>query len=64
MLFERDGTSIVSLPGVPGELEAIVDESLGDLFDEVFGTAHYEERSLIVDPLVDASTGQVLSGDR
>jgi nicotinamide-nucleotide amidase len=48
VLFERDGTSIVSLPGVPGELEAIVEQSLDDLFARIFGEAHYEERSLEV----------------
>ena len=48
VLFERDGTIFVSLPGVPGELEAIVEQSLDDLFGRVFGEAHYEERSLEV----------------
>jgi molybdenum cofactor synthesis domain-containing protein len=46
VLCERDGTAIVSLPGVPGELEAIVEQSLDDLFARIFGDAHYEERSL------------------
>lgn len=41
-------TAIVSLPGVPEELVAIVEESLDDLFARVFGSAHYEERSLTV----------------
>ena len=48
VLFERDGTSVVSLPGVPGELEAIVEQSLDHLFGRIFGEAHYEERSLEV----------------
>ena len=48
VLCERVGTAIVSLPGVPGELMAIVDDSLGTVFARVFGTAHYEERSLVV----------------
>ena len=38
VLCERDGTSIVSLPGVPGELEAIVEQSLDGLFARIFGT--------------------------
>ena len=42
------GVTVVSLPGVPGELKAIVDESLGELFAELFGAAHFEERSLVV----------------
>ena len=41
-------TAIVSLPGVPAELVAIVEQSLDGLFAEVFGSAHYEERSLTV----------------
>jgi molybdopterin-biosynthesis enzyme MoeA-like protein len=46
VLCRSEGTRIVSLPGVPGELRAIVDESLGPLCAEVFGDGHYEERSL------------------
>lgn len=39
-------TVMVSLPGVPAELKAIVDEGLGDVLHEVFGDAHFEERAL------------------
>lgn len=46
VLCRSESTRIVSLPGVPGELKAIVDESLAPLIAEVFGEAHYEERSL------------------
>jgi nicotinamide-nucleotide amidase len=49
VLCERGGTVIVSLPGVPGELEAIVGRSLDALFACIFGSAHYEERALIVE---------------
>lgn len=49
VLCEHDGTAIVSLPGVPGELRAIVEQSLGDLFQRVFGTACYEERALVAE---------------
>jgi molybdenum cofactor synthesis domain-containing protein len=48
VLCERGGTSIVSLPGVPGELKAIVSQSLNALFARIFGRAHYEERCLEV----------------
>jgi molybdopterin-biosynthesis enzyme MoeA-like protein len=41
-------TTIVSLPGVPGELRAIFEDSFESLFENLFGPAHYEERSLIV----------------
>ncbi|HMK91698.1 MAG TPA: molybdopterin-binding protein [Thermoleophilia bacterium] len=42
-------TTIVSLPGVPEELVAIVEQSLGEVFAGIFGSAHYEERVLVVD---------------
>jgi hypothetical protein len=48
VLCRSGETRIVSLPGVPGELMAIVDESFGPLVAEIFGDAHYEERSLEV----------------
>jgi len=60
VLSRSGGTSIVSLPGVPGELEAIVDRSLGDLFAEVFGTAHYEERALVVDLQDESAIAEIL----
>ena len=49
VLLEVGETAIVSLPGVPEELQAIVDESLDDLFARIFGAAHYEERALVVE---------------
>jgi nicotinamide-nucleotide amidase len=49
VLVRQGGSVIVSLPGVPEELMAIVDDSLTGLFDELFGDAHYDERALVVD---------------
>jgi molybdopterin-biosynthesis enzyme MoeA-like protein len=48
VLVEVGRAALVSLPGVPEELEAIVDQSLDDLLARVFGPAHYEERALVV----------------
>jgi nicotinamide-nucleotide amidase len=48
VLFRAGATRVVSLPGVPGELKAIVDGPLEALLSEVFGAAHYEERALTV----------------
>jgi len=48
VLTQVGTTTIVSLPGVPEELVAIVEQSLGDLFATIFGAAHYEERALVV----------------
>ena len=60
VLCERDGTSIVSLPGVPGELEAIVEQSLDALFAQIFGSAHYEERALVVDLQDESAIADIL----
>lgn len=60
VLCRRDGVRIVSLPGVPGELRAIVDESLGPLFSEIFGDARYEERSLEVELQDESAIADVL----
>jgi nicotinamide-nucleotide amidase len=49
VLVRQGDTVVVSLPGVPEELMAIVDESLARLFGELFGRAHYDERALVVD---------------
>lgn len=49
VLLEIGETAVVSLPGVPEELKGIVDFSLDDLLARVFGNAHYEERTLIVE---------------
>jgi nicotinamide-nucleotide amidase len=60
VLFRAGQTRIVSLPGVPGELMAIVDGPLGALLTEVFGVAHYEERSLTVDLQDESAIADVL----
>jgi len=53
-------TRFVSLPGVPEELMAIVDETLGDVLDEVFGAARYEERSLEVELQDESAIADIL----
>ncbi|NLE21183.1 MAG: competence/damage-inducible protein A [Actinobacteria bacterium] len=60
VLCRSAGAWIVSLPGVPGELKAIVDESLEPLISEVFGDAHYEERSLEVELQDESAIADVL----
>jgi molybdopterin-biosynthesis enzyme MoeA-like protein len=60
VLCRSGGTRVVSLPGVPDELEAIVDESLGPLVNEVFGRAHYEERSLEVELQDESAIADIL----
>ena len=60
VLCRAGETRIVSLPGVPGELMAIVDESLGALFADVFGAARYEERSLEVELQDESAIADIL----
>jgi molybdopterin-biosynthesis enzyme MoeA-like protein len=60
VLCRSAGTRIVSLPGVPGELKAIVDESLGPLTAEIFGDAHYEERSLEIELQDESAIADIL----
>ncbi len=60
VLLEAGATTIVSLPGVPGELRAIVGGSLDDLFARVFGAAHYEERAVVVELQDESAIADVL----
>lgn len=60
VLLEAGGTVIVSLPGVPGELRAIVGGSLDELFARLFGAAHYEQRALIVGLQDESAIAEVL----
>ena len=53
--LEIDGCALVSLPGVSGELRAIVSESLAPRLAALFGPACYGERSLVVPELQDES---------
>jgi nicotinamide-nucleotide amidase len=69
ILLNRDGaivadgpaTTIVSLPGVPAELRAIVDESLGETLVAIFGNAGFEERTLVVDTQDESAIAHVLA---
>jgi len=48
-LMELGDMRIVSLPGVPAELKAIVEGPLQEFLAEVFGKGSYRERELLVD---------------
>ena len=54
------GTTFVSLPGVPEELMAIVNESLDEVFATIFGVAHYDERALVVDLQDESAIADIL----
>ena len=49
VLVAAGATTIVSLPGVPGELVAIVEQSLDGVLARVFGAAHYAQRVLVAE---------------
>ena len=48
VVVEVNDTQIVSLPGVPAELKAIVEGPLQDLLTRVFGRGSYREREITV----------------
>ena len=62
VLVEVGDTAIVSLPGVPEELAAIVEQSLDELLARLFGAAHYEERVLVVEIQDESAIAIVLRG--
>lgn len=48
VIVEFDDKRIISLPGVPSELKAIVEGPLQDLLGRIFGRGSYREREMIV----------------
>jgi molybdenum cofactor synthesis domain-containing protein len=48
VVVERNDAHIVSLPGVPAELEAIVEGPLQGLLAQIFGRGSYRERAITV----------------
>ena len=46
VIMELDGTTLISLPGVPGEVEAIFEGEIVPLFREVAGEVTFLEKSL------------------
>jgi molybdenum cofactor synthesis domain-containing protein len=60
VLLEVDATTIVSLPGVPEELYAIVSESLRDRLTAILGAGTYDERVLLVDTQDESALSDVL----
>lgn len=49
MALEAQGSRIISLPGVPAEMKAIVEGPLQSLLGEVFGLGSYREREVMVE---------------
>ena len=61
VLLEVGDTAVLSLPGVPSELQDIVEHSCHALFTRVFGTAYYEERALIISTQDESAIAHVLA---
>jgi molybdenum cofactor synthesis domain-containing protein len=61
VVFVVGATTFVSLPGVPEELRAIVEESLDDVLAPLFGPAHYEERTLVVELQDESAIADILA---
>lgn len=49
VVLEARGSRVVSLPGVPAELKAIVEGPLQALLGEIFGRGSYREREVMVE---------------
>lgn len=47
--LEINGSLVISLPGVPSELKAVVEGPLQKLLNELFGRGSYREREMIVE---------------
>ena len=61
VLLEIDGVAVVSLPGVPSELQYIVENSCTELLSRLFGVSHYEERTLIIGTQDESAIAHVLA---
>jgi nicotinamide-nucleotide amidase len=61
MLLEIDDTTIVSLPGVPEELCAIVEQSMSDVLARIFDSARYAQRVLVVSLQDESAIADVLA---
>jgi nicotinamide-nucleotide amidase len=48
VLFSHHSSTIICLPGVPGELKSIVETSLKDFIAEIFHAGFFGEKSLVV----------------
>jgi nicotinamide-nucleotide amidase len=61
VLLEIGSTTIVSLPGVPEELYAIVEESMSDVLERIFAGARYAQRVLVVGLQDESAIADVLA---
>ena len=60
MLLEVDGTTIISLPGVPAEMEAIFEESVLPVLKRAAGDIFFYETRLIVHGVAESDLAPIL----
>jgi molybdenum cofactor synthesis domain-containing protein len=60
VLFQGDGTAIVSLPGVPAEMKAIFEESVVPLIRKASGGLTFYEKSLIVTRIIESDLAPII----
>jgi molybdenum cofactor synthesis domain-containing protein len=55
-----DGTTLIVLPGVPKEMEAIFEESVAPLLKQASGNKVYHERSIYVDDIMESGLAPLI----
>ncbi|HKZ93076.1 MAG TPA: molybdopterin-binding protein [Candidatus Bathyarchaeia archaeon] len=60
VLIKVDDTSIIALPGVPPEMEAIFDESIQPILKKMAGNAVFYETSLAVDGIMESDLAPLI----
>jgi molybdenum cofactor synthesis domain-containing protein len=61
-VLELEGTTLVSLPGVPEEMKGIYQETLPPILGTIFGDSHYQEKAIIALCGDESSLAPVLAG--
>jgi molybdenum cofactor synthesis domain-containing protein len=60
VLTKHDGVTIIALPGVPSEMEAIFDESVAPLIKRVAGNVTFYETSIDVDGIMESDMAPLI----
>jgi nicotinamide-nucleotide amidase len=62
VIIKRDKTTIVSLPGVPPEMESIFENSLKPMLEKLSGKASFYETSLGVSGMMESELAPIIDG--
>ncbi len=60
VLTESDDVTVIALPGVPSEMEAIFDESVEPLLKQAAGNSTYYDTSLIVEGVIESDMAPLI----